>query len=520
MLHTSLAASAGILSSFAAYSIFKFSIIASRKPKEYSKTGEWSGVRPLHSPVFGLLPIISRLIDYLQKAAECQGHLEYNHFMNHIVYIALGTNLGDRLANLHTAIESMPPEVIVLAKSHVYETPPWGYEDQPAFLNMVIKAETGLGPEALLEHLKQLEVRLGREQSFRWGPRSIDLDILFYDDLVIDTPPLIIPHPRLQERAFVLVPLMDVAPDLVHPVLQRSVSLLLTQVNAQGIVRFSKRLDHEYNTHPVTVWRLITTPPARGAWNMAVDEAILEHVERGEAFPTLRLYAWDPPCLSLGRAQPFADVDIPRLQTHGWDVVRRMTGGRAILHTDELTYSVTGPADEPRLAGTVLDSYNRLASALLAAVGDLGLPVEMEAGKANGDGTPNPVCFEVPSTYEITVDGRKLIGSAQARRKQGVLQHGSLPLTGDLTRICQALVFPDEPTRQAAMGRLLARATTVESVLGREVAWETAAQAFVRAFEARLGLKLEAGALSESELARAEELVNEKYAHSSWTEKI
>jgi lipoate-protein ligase A len=253
---------------------------------------------------------------------------------------------------------------------------------------------------------------------------------------------------------------------------------------------------------------------------MAVDEAILEHVECNDVLPTFRLYAWDPPCLSLGCAQPFLDVDIARLKSHGWDVVRRMTGGRAILHTDELTYSVTGTIHEPTLAGSLLDSYNRLASALLAAVQDLGLLVEMKEGKDERNGTPNPVCFEVPSTYEITVNGKKLIGSAQARRKEGVLQHGSLPLTGDLTRICQALAFPDEPARQAAMERLLARATTVESVLGLEVAWETAAQAFVRAFEAQLGLKLEAGELSESELARAEQLVNEKYAHPSWTERI
>ena len=267
-------------------------------------------------------------------------------------------------------------------------------------------------------------------------------------------------------------------------------------------------------------WRLVTTPPALGAWNMAVDEAILEHAGRGEVPPTLRLYAWKPPCLSLGHAQPFGDVDMPRLESHGWDVVRRVTGGRAILHTDELTYSVTGPVDEPNLAGTVLESYNRLARALLAAVQDLSLPVEMKEGKADLNGQTNPVCFEVPSTYEITVAGKKLIGSAQARRRDGVLQHGSLPLTGDLTRICQALVFPDESARETAMQRLLARATTVESVLGREVAWETAAQAFTRAFEAQLGLKIERGKLSESELARAEELVREKYAHSSWTERI
>ena len=157
--------------------------------------------------------------------------------MNHTVFIALGTNLGKRKANLRAAIKALPPDVIVLAESHVYETPPWGYEDQPAFLNMAVKAETEMEPEPLLKYLKQLEVELGREQNFRWGPRLIDLDILFYDDLVIDTPPLVIPHPRLHERAFVLVPLEDVAPEVVHPVLQRTVSELLTRIDRQGINR-------------------------------------------------------------------------------------------------------------------------------------------------------------------------------------------------------------------------------------------------------------------------------------------
>src|SRR5512144_1550384 len=128
----------------------------------------------------------------------------------------------------------------------------------------------------------------------------------------------------------------------------------------------------------MTPWRLLITPPTRGAWNMAADEAILEHIGRGESLPTLRLYAWDPACLSLGQAQPIADVDSARLQARGWEVVRRLTGGRAILHTDELTYSVIGSAAEPVLAGSVLESYNRLAQALLFAVKDLGLPVEMK----------------------------------------------------------------------------------------------------------------------------------------------
>ena len=267
-------------------------------------------------------------------------------------------------------------------------------------------------------------------------------------------------------------------------------------------------------------WRLLLTPPARGAWNMAVDEAILESIHQGDSLPTLRLYSWTPACLSLGHAQPYADVDPVRLREHGWEVVRRITGGRAILHTDELTYSVAGPADNPILAGSVLESYSRLAKALLRAVQDLSLPVEMKEGKADESGKTNPVCFEVPSTYEITVDGKKLIGSAQARKKEGVLQHGSLPLTGDLTRITQALVFKDESARENAAERLLDRATTVESVLGVAPDWETAARSIVHAFEAELGITFERGELSPKEISRADELVREKYGHPSWTERV
>jgi len=270
----------------------------------------------------------------------------------------------------------------------------------------------------------------------------------------------------------------------------------------------------------MTLWRLIYTPPSTGAWNMAADEAILEHIHHGQSRPTLRLYSWSPPCLSLGHAQSFKDVDMERLKSYGWDIVRRVTGGRAILHTDELTYSVAGPAEEPVLSGGVLESYNRLAQALLHAVQSLSVPVEM---KKHEDGHTqqnlNPVCFEVPSIYEITVNGKKLIGSAQARKKEGVLQHGSLPLTGDLTRICDALVFEDVSARQNAKERLLARATTVESVLGIETSWDVAAQAFVHGFESGLGIQFKREEMSTTEIERTEELVKEKYAHPSGTER-
>jgi len=253
---------------------------------------------------------------------------------------------------------------------------------------------------------------------------------------------------------------------------------------------------------------------------MALDEAVLESVQAGTCLPTLRLFSWQPACLSLGQAQPFSDVDVTRLRDQGWDVVRRLTGGRAILHTDELTYSVIANSSETHLAGSVLESYNRLAGALLAAVKSLGLAVEMTEHQQVTAKEPNPVCFEVPSTYEITVNGKKLIGSAQARRKPGILQHGSLPLEGDLSRICQALSFSDETARLSAASRLLLRATTVESALGRRVDWQVAAQAFIKGFESVLDLHLEPGELTDEESLRADELVEEKYGHPSWTQRM
>lgn len=268
-------------------------------------------------------------------------------------------------------------------------------------------------------------------------------------------------------------------------------------------------------------WRLLLTPPATGAWNMAVDEAILESTGSQKTPPTLRLYAWQPPCLSLGYAQSANEVDFAALNRLGWQIVRRPTGGRAILHTDELTYSVITPPDDPIMAGGVLESYRRLAQALLHALHILGLQAAADARYPTTDTTPNgPVCFEVPSNYEITVAGKKLLGSAQARRSQGILQHGSFPLHGDLTRITQALVFPDEEARQRAAQRLLAHAATAADYLTPPPTWQQAAQAFQSAFAETLGLNLVPGELSLAEHQRAQTLQAEKYAADSWTMRL
>jgi 2-amino-4-hydroxy-6-hydroxymethyldihydropteridine diphosphokinase len=158
--------------------------------------------------------------------------------MDHKIFLSLGSNLGDRLINLTDAIRSLPPNIQPLTQSQTYETQPWGFIDQPAFLNLVIKANTELTPKNVLAFIKDMEVVLGRKETFRFGPRLIDLDILFYDSLVLDTPDLTIPHPRLTERAFVLIPLAEIAPDFIHPVIKKTIRQLVSLIDTTGIKIF------------------------------------------------------------------------------------------------------------------------------------------------------------------------------------------------------------------------------------------------------------------------------------------
>jgi 2-amino-4-hydroxy-6-hydroxymethyldihydropteridine diphosphokinase len=156
----------------------------------------------------------------------------------HKIYLGMGTNCGDRLKNLMAAIDALAPEINVTRRSPIYQTPPWGYTDQPDFLNLVVEGETDLAPKTLLTKLKNLEKKVGRTATFRWGPREIDIDILFYDNLILSSDGLEIPHPRLHERAFVLVPLSDLTPNLIHPKLGKSISELLAEIDTSGITLY------------------------------------------------------------------------------------------------------------------------------------------------------------------------------------------------------------------------------------------------------------------------------------------
>lgn len=269
-------------------------------------------------------------------------------------------------------------------------------------------------------------------------------------------------------------------------------------------------------------WRLIIEDsPRSGAVNMAVDEAIAEAAAAGAVPPTLRFYRWHIPTVSLGRFQKLADVDETQMAAHGYDLVRRATGGRAILHVDELTYSVAGSIEDPHMAGGVMDAYLRFSNALLSGLTSLGLKAEKAGSRSRAGRELSAACFETPSAYEITAWGRKLMGSAQSRRKGYVLQHGSLPLWGDVTRLVDVLALTCA-AKERLRQQLLRQAITLAEALelppaSKQLSFPHVAAAMAGGFASALDHDPEPGTLSASELRRTAELIRIRYADPAWT---
>ncbi len=278
----------------------------------------------------------------------------------------------------------------------------------------------------------------------------------------------------------------------------------------------------EENSWTPALWRLvIDESPRSGAANMAIDQAIAEACVAGESLPTLRFYRWHPPAVSLGRHQSVGDVNLEAITARGYELVRRPTGGRAILHTDELTYSVAGAESEPRLSGGVMDAYLRLSNALLAGLEMLQVvAVDKAAGTVRAGPNVSAACFEVPSAYEITAGGRKLLGSAQSRRAGYVLQHGTLPLVGDITRLIDVLHLAEDES-SALRQELSARAGTLAQALGvgddsPAVQFDAVWPALCKGFEQVLSLRFKQSTLTAGEMRRAAELIRQQYANPDW----
>ncbi len=269
-------------------------------------------------------------------------------------------------------------------------------------------------------------------------------------------------------------------------------------------------------------WRLVLEPVlATGAANMALDEAVASWVAQGQVPPTLRIYGWSSRTISIGRFQAAADIDRTAVRAQGVEMVRRPTGGRALLHAQEVTYAVALPRDHALAAGGVLETYRRISQGLVAALVHLGLSVDPRVARKRPSGASSAACFEVPSAYEITVGGKKLIGSAQCTREGYVLQHGSVPLTGSPAELVPFLDL--EPAARTKLDRELSdKSTTLAQQAdtvhrGRHFSRSEVTAALVQGFRSGIGIELAEAHIQAREMEAAGTLIRRQYANDAWT---
>lgn len=260
----------------------------------------------------------------------------------------------------------------------------------------------------------------------------------------------------------------------------------------------------------MTDWRLLISPAADGAWNMAVDEAVLEAVSSGAVPPTLRFFTWDPACLSLGYNQKAAEsCDMEYLKMRGFTMVRRRTGGRAVLHEDELTYSIS--ADSSLFGGgSVLDVYMMISGALSDGLRAFGVAADLVPAYSDKGKEKSAACFDVPSSFEVAWKGRKIVGSAQFRSGRYFLQHGSILMSADIDALVKACALPE-----SMKARLEGGIATVGEALGRKVGRYELVSSIAEEFRKLVGSNLIESELTASEQARARELLG-KYGDGSW----
>lgn len=247
---------------------------------------------------------------------------------------------------------------------------------------------------------------------------------------------------------------------------------------------------------------------------MAVDEAVFRMVARGQAPPTLRFYGWRFPALSIGCFQDYEkEVDGDACRRFGVEVVRRPTGGKAVLHEHELTYAVAAAANPPLFSPDILETYRRISSCIAEGLARIGIRADMEeTGRHAPEGALGASCFSSPSRYELVVNGRKICGSAQMRSRGALMQHGSLLTAFDPLRT-SALMLPH---REGGAERLRNAITSVHEQARQAIGTEHLCQALLEGFEAVLGIRFRQGSLTPGEEELRDHLLSEKYGSESW----
>lgn len=265
-------------------------------------------------------------------------------------------------------------------------------------------------------------------------------------------------------------------------------------------------------------WRLINSGFQTGAMNMALDEALLHSVANGDSLPVLRFYRWQPATVTLGYAQSVTtDLDLDICRQAGLDVVRRSTGGRAVLHDHEVTYAVIAPLNAGLFGNSVLDCYRVISRVLQETLRQLGFPAQLVPGKPSGghQNATKAVCFTAPSQYELLIDGRKVAGSAQKRHGQAFLQHGSIPLEMDLEllgkalKICTTSATDDSLSAVGWLNKWSEQPLTIPDV----------EKALAVVFAKQLQVEWVDSEPTEKESREAELLCAEKFSCSEWNLK-
>jgi len=272
-------------------------------------------------------------------------------------------------------------------------------------------------------------------------------------------------------------------------------------------------------------WRFIDSGDCSPAFNMALDEALLEWHSEGKIPPTIRFYGWNPPTLSIGYFQKVEkEIDMEAVKKYGLGFVRRPTGGRGVLHDQELTYSVIVSEAHPKMPQTVTEAYRVISQGILEGFRFLGLDAyfavpKTEEEKADLKNPRSAVCFDAPSWYELVVEGRKVAGSAQTRQKGVILQHGSILLDLDEEMLFRLFKYPNERVKERLRQNFKQKAVAINELTERKITLPEAKEAFYKGFEKGLEIVLEPYTLSAEEVAYVNELAEKKYASDEWNFK-
>lgn len=265
-------------------------------------------------------------------------------------------------------------------------------------------------------------------------------------------------------------------------------------------------------------WRLIKDSYHTGFMNMAIDEAIMIAHREGLVPPTIRFYQWSPPAVSLGYFQDLQkEIDVDVCQDMGIDIVRRPTGGKAVLHDKELTYSFIIRENHPLVNNSILETYKKISGGMIRGLSYIGVTAELVPLREKSEihhSDFKSICFSVPSQYEVQVEGKKIVGSAQVRKREIVLQHGSLLIELEKDKLFSVFNFPSVQIRERFKTRF--NATSLEEILKRKINFSELSEILPRGFEKEFGVRLLEGKLTEEEEKISKELLENKYLTYEW----